>query len=183
MQSGPKKSPKVHTSGKYRGGVRTCAQVCLTSPPHPALAPPLLTPPTAGFRIPASQTSPRRLLRRLASAPSTSSTSSSWWSSRRHKSRRPGSRERSFTARTAREYVKSAIIRAHLAHSRVPRNLARSAPWTGSAGERERESSRHVERFSVIVLLLLTSVFHYSDKRYQRSKAISNYKGDFRTRR
>lgn len=130
MQSGPKKSPKVHTSGKYRGGVRTCAQVCLASPPHPALAPPLLTPPTAGFRIPASQTSPRRLLRRLASAPSTSSSaSSSWWSSRRRKSRRPGSRGRSsIPARTPREYIKSAIVRAHLAHSRVPRNLARSAP-------------------------------------------------------
>lgn len=43
--SGLKKTRKIRASNKYRGGVRTCAQVHLTSPPHPALAAPLLTPP------------------------------------------------------------------------------------------------------------------------------------------
>lgn len=58
MQSGPKKSPKVRTSGKYRGGVRTCAQVCLASPPHPALAPAIANP---SYGVP----HPRLAIRRL----------------------------------------------------------------------------------------------------------------------
>jgi len=100
-----------------------CSRTAIANPsyggvPHPRL----------------SQTSPRRLLRRLASAPSTSSSaSSSWWSSRRRKSRRLDSREHEAAWQEPRKYDKFVIICVHLAHSRVLRNLARFAPLTGSA--------------------------------------------------
>jgi len=58
MQSGLKKSSKVRASGKYRGGVRTCAQVYLASPPHPALAPAIANP---SYGVP----HPRLAIRRL----------------------------------------------------------------------------------------------------------------------
>lgn len=141
-RNSPSKIP-VRTSGKYRENVRTCAQVRLISPspPHRHCKPPSLRGSASPPRI-------RRLVDCFVD-----------WRQRRQRRRRrrrrcrgilnpspddwdSDSEERSCTSAPFRDTLFRVIARPPLGKPEV------------------RGSSVYIGQFSVIVLLLLTSVFH-----------------------